>query len=151
MQTFKPKPRASSSHQVRQMILSACKVPASSYYAQLDEPVSETLNQMIMADRLRLPFTHEAVELVTERWPLLQDLGGKRSKLFKALTAHTDCVLLLIDSMISGRDALYFATYAQDMDEVENWVRSLTVPDLTARPTYDGASLIISPLTAFVI
>ncbi len=133
-----------------QALRSASGYPVSPKANQ--EPI-EFLEDLVNDGFVRLPCEFSDVFWIPDRVPIFVDIrkSWKSSILLRELCDRNADTGLVVDALISGKDAAHLLRLTEDMDEVDRWVRGLNKEHLaiTIR-SIDETKLVIATLRSYV-
>ena len=115
--------------------------------------MDEIFAYIVNEGSLLLPFDQDNLFIVYERFPIFSDiLRPKRSLLVKQLFDRPDEIGVIVDSVLTGKDAVFFATLAETNAQLCNWIGTMNdrFTEATIRPIDDDNKLIIAPVLSFV-
>jgi len=138
-------------YQLCEMIRKAAGYPEKAASGQ--DPV-EYLTSICDAGFLRVPFDIGCTFWIPDRFPLFADLQrpANSSLLLNQLGSRCDDTGLVVDSLISGRDAVFFSSLRSSLEEAARWVAWMNPKRASAIiRTYDEYQLILAPLSSFVV
>ena len=113
--------------------------------------IEEILHCLFMQEALSVPFACEDVFVLYDRIPVLSGaLHPKKSPLITLMMDRQDETGLVVDSMLSGQESLWFAKIISGKSEVTDWLFSMQRPNLVVKPIESDLSIMIAPLAAFM-
>ena len=113
--------------------------------------IPDALRRMWLAEVLTLPFATEDVFVTYERLPVLGGVvNARNSPLVTMLLDRPDEIGFVIESRLSGKDALWFAKLINGSEEARAWLDCMPLPDLTIRPVDRELCAMVAPLKAFL-
>jgi hypothetical protein len=146
-----------SQHQFRQILSSAVRRPRDSDWpydaATLDEDLQHVVNEGMW---LTTPESDASkLFVLPDRIAVFTDINAKRrSVLGQCLMDRDDETALVVDSYLSGKDALFFARLVPAGQEslVDAWVRLMTpgMVSLTVKPIDENYQIMIAAISSFV-
>ncbi len=142
-----------SFYQLCEMLRTATGYPHKAKPGATDSGVVEYLLEIWGSDRLRLPFDVDSVFVIPDRLPVLSDiLRSTKSLIVNQLGMRREDTGLVVDSLRSGKDALFFAHLCASMEEVAGWVRIMNprTAEATLKTIDDEHVLILTSVCSFV-
>jgi hypothetical protein len=116
------------------------------------EPIGY-LEDLVNNGIVHLPCEFSDVFWIPDRVPIFVDVrkSWKSSILLRELSDRNADTGLVVDALISGKDAAHLLHLTEDMDEVDRWVRGLNKEHLaiTIR-SIDETKLVIATLRSYV-
>ena len=102
--------------------------------------------------RLDLPFDPWAISVLEQRVPVFAELRRPRSLLLSNLFDRGDETMVVVDSLFSGKDAVFFVRWLEDPSAVEDWTRRARGADVETviLGMKDNSLVIASSLLGFV-
>lgn len=102
--------------------------------------------------RLDLPFDPWAVSVLEQRVPVFAELRRPRSLLLSNLYDRGDETMVVVDSLFSGKDAVFFVRRLEDPVMCEEWTRKARGADVETviLGMKDDSLVIASSLLGFV-
>ena len=114
-----------------------------------DRDLEGFLNDIQTAGRIMFPVDATQVIVITDRLPVLAQMGQRNSALVKILLDQPECAVLIVDALVPGRDGLHVVKYADDKDEIHSWIRMMPCPEIYVQPLGLGDFIMVAPMTAF--
>ena len=100
---------------------------------------------------LSLPCAGEDIMITYDRFSVFQSLVHPRSSPFIAmLMENCGSTIMVMDSVITGSDAVMLAKAFDDSSEINKWVKQMHNLNFTVRPIDHCYSVIVAPLRSFV-
>jgi len=114
--------------------------------------IPAVLMWLVGCGRLDLPFDPWAVSLLEQRVPVFAELRRPRSLLLSNLYDRGDETMVVVDSLFSGKDAVFFVRRLEDPDMVDGWTRKARGAgvETVILGMKDTSSVIASSLLGFV-
>lgn len=142
-------------HQFRQSLLSAVGLSQNWLQSRSDD-LDEIFSAVVESGLVTLPCNHiNSVFILPDRIALYTDIQQKRrSVLLQCLLDRNDETALVVDSFLSGKDALHFARLVSHTDTsvVTDWVAAMNpvAMSLTIKPIDDQYKIMLATLRSFV-
>lgn len=139
-----------SDHLLRQMLSGLFKDPD---LLNGTEGVDELLHAKAWSGDLTVP-GGTSLSVIAERFPVLADLlRGRRSTLVKILEDRDDETVMVVDSILSGGKACFFARLLREPAQVQTWVGHQQWPLVRTmiQPIDYEKVLVVSSVESFVL
>lgn len=143
-------PNRANDQLLRQILAALFKDPA---IRESPDGVEELLHMKAESGDLTVP-GGTSLSVVADRFPVLADLlKGRRSTLVKILEDREDETTMVMDSILSGGKALFFARLAKEPADLRRWLESQQWPKVqtTVQPIDHEKVLIVSSVESFVL
>ena len=117
-----------------------------------DDPFKSDLDAAIQTGVL-CSISSEIVFIIPERIAIFTDMRKKsRSQIVQLLLDRPDDTALVVDSCLTGKDALFLAVLVQETSAINNWMSQMNPErmSLTIRPIDEQYKLMIMSLASFV-
>lgn len=114
--------------------------------------LQDVLAWLVSNGRLDLPFDPWAASMLEQRVPVFAELRRPRSLLLSNLYDRGDETMVVVDSLFSGKDAVFFVQRLEDPAAVAHWTSRARGADVETviLGMKDGSLVIASSLLGFV-
>lgn len=137
-------------HQLRQSLKAMTGDPVS---LSKRHDIPAVFAALVNSGNLNLPVDHSSLFVCPERFPLFADIQHPRkSLLMNQLLDRPDETGVVVDSIYSGKDAVFVAHLLTELSDATAWIACMncTQVDVTIKSMNEEYILIISKLKAFV-
>lgn len=143
-------PNQASDHLLRQMLGGLFKDPEM---VRSTEGIEENLHSKALSGELTVP-GGTSLSVIATRFPVLADLlRGRRSTLVKILEDREDETIMVVDSILSGGKACFFARLVKEPGHLQGWLEAQQWPLVRTiiQPIDHETVLVVSLVENFVL
>jgi hypothetical protein len=137
-----------SPHQLSQLLYSITH--CVSFKAKLSS-MDDILDVLFTGcDNFRAPFYIPDTFICQERYPLYSEVQKpKRSAIVDLLKDNTGQACLISDSVIRGKEGLFFTMLTEDRNYIAEWLSFLQATNLYVTE-HEGDYILVSPVLSFI-
>lgn len=136
-----------SAHQLSQLLYSITRCVSFKGKLSLDETIDVLFTN---CDNFRAPFYIPDTFVCQERYPVYSEIQKpNRSALVDLLKDNAGQACLISDSVIKGKEGLFFTMLTEDRSYISEWLSFLQLTNLYITE-HDGDYILVSPVLSFI-